>query len=81
MVLEERLLKKWFDMDGDLSTTGYSDFDFEIKGAPGYVIIQLNGNKAELYSRPHKKFNDVLEKVVELSDEDISSLKNEGYEW
>ena len=81
MLLEEKLLKKWFDLDGELSSGGSSDFDFEIKGSPGYVIIKLNGNKAELYSRPNSKFNDVLKDVKELSDEDITALKNEGYEW
>lgn len=81
MLFEEKLLKKLFNMDGDLCTGGKSDFDFEIKGPPGFVIIKLNGKKAELYSRPHRKFGDVLEDSKELSDGDIVELKNQGYEW
>lgn len=83
MIFEEQLLKKLFDLDGNLCMGGASDFDLEIKDSPDYdlVTVKLNGNKAELYSRPHRKFEDVLEEIAELSDEDIASLKKAGYKW
>lgn len=79
--VEEKLLKKLFHLDGDLLTGGPSNFDFKTQDSPGYVIVKLKGNTAELYSRPHRKFDDVLERIKQLSEDDIDVLKKEGYVW
>ena len=78
MSIEEKLLKKLFGINGELSTTGESDFDFQTL-TNGYVMIKLNGTKAELYTS--NEWDYCLEEVKELSGEEVKALKNEGYTW
>lgn len=77
MFLEEKLLKKLFYLDGILCTGGNSDFDFRLENNNGYALIKLNKDKAELYLGN----SDNLEAVKTLSNENITGLKAEGYNW
>jgi len=77
--IEEKILKNLFGYEGELATTGRSEFDFLVLGQPGHIVVKLNQNKAELYF--DNKWNLSLEEVKELSEEDIEELKNEGYDW
>lgn len=83
MFFEEQLLKKLFNLDGELFLGGVSDFDFNIKNSPDfeYANIRLRGNKAELRCSPHPKIEAVLEGVAELSFEEIARLKKDGYKF
>lgn len=78
MFLEEKILKKMFDIKGKLSTGNKFEFEFETL-YDGHVKIKLNGNKVELYSFVESDF--YLEQEKELSREDAIALKEEGYKW
>lgn len=83
MLFEEELLKRLFDLEGELILGGLSDFDFKLKDSDEfeYANIRLKGNKAKLYCTSHPKFEASLEGVSELNYEDIARLKKDGYKF
>jgi hypothetical protein len=81
MTIEEKILKKLFNMDGELCVAMDDVMDFERKKKPDYVSVKLFGNVAELYSVLHHELEDLFITSKELSEEDIIVLKKEGYEW